>query len=139
MLACSNYGIFKTSDGGSNWTINNNGISGSDFHCLSGNWDDIYAGVSNKIYKSSNSGQTWNSVTTLTSWAVTSIALSGLNVFAGCDNGLWFSNNNGTSWSCMSNGLADSNIVAIAVNGNYVFAGTDDNGIFYSSDYGFLS
>jgi photosystem II stability/assembly factor-like uncharacterized protein len=136
LFACNSNGIFLTSDNGSSWSYKNNGIVNPIVNCLASNWSEVYAGVSNQVYKTTNGGINWSQLSTSSSWLVTSIELFGNTVFAGTTNCIKRSDNNGLSWIDITNGIADSNVVAIAVNDPYVFVGTDDNGIFYSNNGG---
>ena len=67
---------------------------------------------------------------------VTSLAVSGTNLFAGTGGGVFLSTNNGTSWKQVNNGLMDTNILSLAVSGTNLFAGTYGSGVFLSTNNG---
>ena len=65
---------------------------------------------------------------------ITSIAVSGSNIFAGTfGGGVFLSTNNGTSWSEVNNGLTNQQVTALTISGNDIFAGTNGGGVFLSS------
>ena len=63
-----------------------------------------------------------------------SLIKSGNNFYAGAEGGVYLSTNNGMVWTKI--GLNNKIVLSLAVNGNYVYAGTLDQGIFISSDNG---
>jgi len=67
---------------------------------------------------------------------ITSLAVSGTNVFAGTDEaGVYLSTNSGSSWTLANNGLTNKSVTSLAVIGSNIFAGTDD-GVFRSTNNG---
>ena len=46
------------------------------------------------------------------------------------------STDNGTNWSLINDGLSSAVTLALAVSGNYLFAGTFGNGIYISTNNG---
>lgn len=72
---------------------------------------------------------------------VSTIVVSGVNLFAGTKGGgVFLSTNNGTSWaatysSSASTGINPRSITALAVSGSSLLAGTE-NGLFLSTDNG---
>ena len=64
------------------------------------------------------------------------LEVSGNNIFAGTDKGVYLSVDNGSSWTQMNNGLTNTIIYSMVVNGSNVFVGTAGNGVFLTSDNG---
>lgn len=65
-----------------------------------------------------------------------SVAVSDTIVIIGnSGGGVHLSTNNGVTWTSVVNGLTNSNVNSLAINGTYIFVGTD-NGVFNSSNYG---
>ena len=55
---------------------------------------------------------------------ITSLAISGSNIFAGTlGGGVFLSPNNGTSWTAVNTGLTDTYISSVAISGRNIFAG----------------
>lgn len=75
---------------------------------------------------------------------VTSLAVSGTDLFAGTQGGLWGTNgggvycstDHGANWFEVNNGLTDTSISALAVMGTNLFAGTNTAGVFLSTNNG---
>ena len=74
--------------------------------------------------------------TSLDSNTVTSIVISGNNIFAGTWNGVYISSDNGDNWTLSNNGITDTFITVLNINGDNIFAGTLDSGIFLSTNNG---
>jgi hypothetical protein len=130
-----NEGVFSSSNNGNSWTAVNKGFADSaNVISLAASGTDIFAGISGAgVFRSSNMGNNWYAVNNgLTEAAgdtiVLSLAASGSNIFAGMWRGVFWSNNNGNSWS--STGLSSYAIMALAINGNYIFAGTGGGGVW---------
>jgi hypothetical protein len=60
---------------------------------------------------------------------VTTLAVSGTDVFAGTGRGIYLSTNSGTSWTQVNSGLTDTNITCLTASGTNLFAGTN-NGVW---------
>ena len=83
-----------------------------------------------------NNGASWTAINNgLTNTDVSSLAISGNNIFAGTSSGVFLSMNNGASWTAINNGLTSTNILSLAISGNNIFAGTID-GVFLSTNNG---
>ena len=50
-------------------------------------------------------------------------------------SGVYYTNN-GTNWDYSTNGMTDTKILSLTINGNYVFAGSEAGGVYRSSDIG---
>jgi hypothetical protein len=119
-----------------------NGPLGSDVRCFATLETNLFAGtLYDGVFLSTNDGENWTQVNGgLTNTSVYALAVSpngagGTNLFAGT-SGVFLSTNNGANWTAA--GLADKIIVALAVSGTSLFAGTTyySGGVFRSSDNG---
>lgn len=102
---------------------------------------DIFAGMyhGGGIYRSTNNGDTWLSVSSglVANDNVYALAFSksGL-LFAGMGQGIFMSSNNGGSWSARNSGLTNLTVHTLCFDSSgYLYAGTS-NGIFRSVDLG---
>jgi len=103
--------------------------------------DTIFAGGIGEVIFSPDYGISWTggSSSGLPSTYVTSLAISGNNVFAGTNNnyGLYLNTENGNNWTAVNNGLTSYalNIYSLIIKGDSVFAGTEQ-GLYLSTNNG---
>ncbi len=145
-------GVYASADQGSSWTAANTGLPSGSAHvqALATDGANIYASVDNTaigtqipngaIYKSVNGGASW----TITGYsgkpdAFNWLLASSKSVLAGTTLGLFQSTDGGATWSAVDKGRVQTNILAVAAQGNSVVAGADGipNAAFGSSDGGF--
>jgi len=131
------YGIFRSTDNGLTWTEANAGMSTKLIHSIIIKGDDIFAGTGNSVYISKDNGANWESVNNGLNYNTRALAVSGNNLYAGTYWGAYLSTDNGTSWTPINTGMTDTTIIScFAVNGNYIYAGTDAEGIYLSTNNG---
>jgi hypothetical protein len=146
-------GVFRSTNNGANWmkTALTNRFVDAFVVSPAGN---IFAGTEGDgIFLSTNDGSSWSAVNVGLSYtyvyalAVASNGAGGTNLFAGTSgNCVFLSTDNGANWNEASAGLSTSGNVtsvrALAVCpvsgglGTNLFAGTEGNGIFLSTDNG---
>jgi hypothetical protein len=148
-------GVYKSTDGGGNWTPVNNGIGGtistSFVNALavvpstSGNGTNLFAGIGDGgIWRSSDDGASWFQVNDMGVWYM---GVTGSTVLAGVAqrgdiNGAYRSTSDGQTWTRCNGGFAsaaDSNVRCFASlkvgSTTYTYAGTD-GGVFISTNGG---
>ncbi len=131
-------GIYRTTDGGSNWTLQSN----SPNHYNSQGWYNnviavdptnvsiVYSGGTN-IYKSTNDGVTWSTITNGIHVDFHAIAFNAGAVYVGNDGGIYKSTTAGSSWTSLNNGLTTFQFYKMGSdfnNTNRAMGGTQDNG-----------
>lgn len=103
-------------------------------YCLLINGTNIYAGtISKGVFLSTNNGASWTAVNNGITGAalyVYRFAINVTDIFASTDGGVYLSKNNGVSWNSIDTGLTDSMIVSLAINGDTLFAGTEQSGVW---------
>ncbi len=142
-------GIYKTTNGGLNWTAVNNGLVYKKVQCLAiapSSTEILYAGTdslggaNSGVYKTTNGGNNWTLVIGgLTEFAVQTLVVHTTNpntVWACIFNaigpaavGLWKTTNGGTNWFASNTGIAsdNKNVLAMAINPlnpNVLYVGT---------------
>ena len=134
-------GVYLSTNNGSSWSGINNGLP-STVYALAIDDDNIFAGIyGNGVYLSTDNGSSWSEVNNgLSNKYISSIAISGNNMFAAADlgglpSGVFLSTNNGSNWSKINNGLKDTSVSAITISGDYIFAGTA-SGTYRSTNNG---
>jgi ligand-binding sensor domain-containing protein len=95
----------------------------------------IFAGSVNEgVFLSSDSGSSWNKVTTGPSDSmISSLAVNEQTVYAGTLHGVFYSTDYGATWKKITTALTNTDIYALAVCNGSIFAGTD-HGIYFSGD-----
>jgi hypothetical protein len=127
-------GVFLSTNNGTNWT--QTGLTGSYVNCLTVSGTNVFAATTYGVYLSTNNGTNWTSlIPGLPLYLYfTSLAITSTNIFAGhFDRGVYLSTDYGTSWSQVNNGLMDTTICSLTINGNYIFAGTYRSGVWKRS------
>ena len=133
-------GIYRSTDGGKNWTQQNTGLS--DLYAYSiviNELGDIFVGTEygmngGGVYLSNDNGQSWKLISSITT--VYTLALNGAgHIFAGTiGSGVLRSTDNGISWARINEGLTNSKVMSLCIDQEgYVFAGSLGSGVFRTS------
>jgi photosystem II stability/assembly factor-like uncharacterized protein len=138
LFAAVRTGIMTSTDNGGSWDFSafSNGA-----YSFSSDGSVIYLGSKDKVFKSTDLGATWIDVSTgLGKGGIQALLFDGTNLFAGTpadSAGVYKSTNGGTNWSPAATGLPIGKIIRSLISfGAYVFAGTEGDGIYRSSDHG---
>jgi photosystem II stability/assembly factor-like uncharacterized protein len=134
----SGTGIYRSTNGGLNWSIVNSGLTNTSVNSLTSTGTNLFAGtLGGGVFLSTNNGSLWVEVNSgLTNPIILTLAANPLNVFAGSyGGGVFVSSNNGSTWSSANSGLTDLIINTIAIAGENVFTGTL-SGVFRTTDNG---
>ena len=147
-------GMYKTTNGGSSWDQINNGIPAQHQNVLSltRSGSTVLAGTGLKLFRSTNSGGSWNDVSGnglndptppgTSSTGVYALSFDPSNpavVYAGTTWGLAKSNNSGLNWSSVDIGLTFKLVDEVAVDplsSNSIFIGVTTFGIRRSTNGG---
>ncbi|HEY5123288.1 MAG TPA: hypothetical protein VIK14_06080, partial [Ignavibacteria bacterium] len=113
--------------------INNIAYSGTNLIVSTGSG---YNGNSSGIFYSSNNGNNWVIANNglATGYDVCALIFSGDTILAGTYGGIYISTNFGTVW--VQKWLTNHFILSIVANGNTIFAGTDDSGVYRTTNKG---
>jgi photosystem II stability/assembly factor-like uncharacterized protein len=135
-VATTPAGIYVSSNNGDNWYLSNNGLSNTNVQSIISYSGNFYAGTQGRIYKSTNNGAQWSSLTInpITPYVFICLAISGNNFFAGCysTGGMYNSSDFGNNWTLCFTGYVKD----IVIKDNIVFAATEANGIYSSTNNG---
>jgi len=116
------------------WILANNGLINSGVFSIKQNGNSIFAGTNIGICVSVNQGASWTGITS--SGPVLGFAGNGDTLIsATLGSGVYLSVDSGATWNPVNNGLTDTNIYSLLVDGATIFAGTG-NGIFISGNNG---
>lgn len=126
-------GMFRSIDNGNSWAVSNTGLPKYiEILSIAVSGSKIFAGgdfggmfpTGSGLFVSTDNGTTWIK-TSLPDIAVTSIAISGTNIFVSdYYRNIFLSSDNGTSWNSVGTGLCFGYINSLVVSGNYLYAGT---------------
>ena len=133
------HGVFKSTDGGSQWTQQQLPISGEGVYPV---WSmcadsvgNVYAGVAGKgLFRSSDGGETWVLVGFQTVEVHSLICPSPGEILAGAGYGIYRSTDKGATWGQLGVNIPNVNSIASNSSGQ-IFAFTD-GGVFRSVDGG---
>ncbi|MCX6165509.1 MAG: T9SS type A sorting domain-containing protein [Ignavibacteriae bacterium] len=148
-IASLDGGVYKTSNGGFNWTQMNNGMTYNHVQCIAisaSNPSILYAGTdslggwtTSGVYKSTDAGANWTLVSQdiYDSKGIQALIVHPTNpniVYCGVFNalavsavGLWKTTNGGTNWVASSTGMDNKQVLCIAfnpLNPNVLYTGT---------------
>ena len=101
----------------------------------------FYLGSNSKVFKSTDFGAPWIDMSTgLDHGGIRALLYDGSNLFAGTPAnaaGMYRSTNGGMSCEAAATGLPIGSLIRAKISfGDYVFAGTEGDGIYRSSDHG---
>ena len=128
-------------------------MDGGDFRCLAKIGTDIYAGSQyGGVFRSTNNGDSWAPLLNglPAGVSVTSFMNNGAKLFAGTSywslegEGIYRSDDNGMTWMQKNEGIqvnstpsfSDLSITSLAKTSSYVYASTQQNGIYKSANDG---
>jgi len=144
IFAASSQGVLLSTDNGLNWNIVLNPLSNYGFYSIVTNGNIIYAGSGGAqlIFRSSDNGQSWLSVTNGLPMlnGIIEFAMYGNNLFAlasrtsGMATNVFLSINDGISWISINNDTLPEywamNFPTIAISESNLFIGTTGSGVF---------
>ncbi len=140
LFAATNGGVFLSSNNGTSWSVVNTGLNySSEVKSVVVPYDlstNIFAGTgADGVFLSTHGGSSWTPINDgLTNPSISTLAVSGTNLFAGAWNGIYLSSNNGLAWTVEYGAPISLVTCAFAFLGTYVFAAT--SGVIRSTDYG---
>jgi len=138
LFGAARTGIQTSTDNGASWNFEPFSDGAYSFSAVG---STIYLGSNNKVFKSTDLGATWIDMSTgLGKGGIQALLYDGTTLFAGTPAdaaGIYRSTNGGQSWDPAAAGLPiASEIRSMIAFGSYVFAGTEGDGIYRSSDHG---
>jgi hypothetical protein len=130
----SNDGVYISTNNGGNW--NQTALNDKYILSLAIEGNNIYAGSYFwGVYFSSNNGTNWVPTGIINyDNNVHCIGINGLIIFTGGNNGLIHSIDGGQNW--IQTGFQLQNITSFTLNGSNLFAGTNTNGAYISTNFG---
>jgi photosystem II stability/assembly factor-like uncharacterized protein len=128
--------LYRSENLGRSWETCTPAV-GSGAVCVSSCGSLLLAGTQTGLYQSSDSGRAWlQAPGGPTGGPVLSIAHEGSTIVAGTVGGIVFSTDGGQAWVTRSAVLSVISVSSIAVRGSAIFAASNVDGIYRSSDFG---
>jgi hypothetical protein len=114
-------GILLSTNNGTSWMSVDTGLT--DFHVqgIVAIGSNLFAGTATGVFLSTDNGTSWTS-SGMTGYPVSVLVVDGMNLFAAAD-GVSLSKDNGKSWIAVDSGLMGWDVSALALCGDYLFAG----------------
>ena len=130
-------GIYYSSDNGNSWTSKNNGLSNLSVKTMVIFNARLFIGTDGSgIFYSDNNGEVWTQNNSgLTSWYIKHLSLKDDKLFVSTGLNFCISENNGQNWSALSTPF-EYPVLCSTVYEEYMFVGTNGDGVAYSMDYG---
>ncbi len=136
-------GIFRSTDGGAHWVQTSAGITELSVHSITKSGTYLLATGTEGFYRSSDNGDTWNSVLDLP-YVVNGLSVNNANVMAGTNGkGIFVSTDNGETWTAANTGLPFTgdrySVTAMVANGSTFFMSATNNstyGVYKTTDFG---
>ena len=116
LAACGEEGLFRTTDGGKSWS----GVRPGEVKDLAvdpANPDRAFAATKQGLFRSVDGGATWSAAPGLKPGEVEAVVARDGQVFAGTFDGVFRSADGGTTWKPMNEGLANTDVRALAIAG----------------------
>ena len=154
MIIGTNQGVYKSTDGGSNWSPSSDGlpVSNGTINAVKTIGSDLYAGTDDGVYKSTDTAESWfpvhNGMPIIFTGhypVITSLLSAEGYIFAGSQGqGMYRSSDGGTSWDSVNTGLPlvpnnpdfYEGIYSSISYSSRLFLGLSGGGIYISSDGG---
>ncbi|MGA2822816.1 MAG: hypothetical protein ABSE72_04755 [Bacteroidales bacterium] len=127
-------GVLFSSDNGQTWISRSSGLpSLTGYTSIVQFGSQLFISSLGGVYFSGDEGHTWVSAgNELTGKVIYSLATNGsILIAAAADNGVYMSRDQGGSWFSVNYGLpAKTRAMCVAVNGSWLFVGTDGQGVW---------
>lgn len=131
-------GIFRTTNNGGAWTATDSGVTGTTAGNITGLGAAngyVYAGTTDGLLRSADSGKSWKMPSTTIPCCVTSLVRYSGEVYAGA-LGVYKSTDDGSHWTEVDSGMGKLNVRAFSASGGYLVAGTATGGFYRTSNKG---
>ncbi len=131
--ADNNPALYKTTDGGENWSDVSSGLSGyvKALAINPDNTDIVYAGTGDGVFKSTNSGANWtgSGLTNVNDLLIDPNATN--MIYAATDSGVYISITGGGDWQELNEGLDTTLVFCLGIHPDtYIFVGTYCAGVY---------
>jgi len=126
------FNVYRSSNYGATWTTNT--PPGAPYVLVMGKHGDaFYAGTTTGVRRSTDTGYTWT-VAYLGQYLISALLAHSSGFYVNAPL-VWRTTDTGNTWVEVDNGLSQANIIySFASSGEFIFAGSGDNGVYVSSN-----
>lgn len=129
--------IFISDDNLNSWKSPNLSINATVIHFTHHNGTVFFSTSSGRYFYTNDDGANWTMLqNTKTESFAYYLFFSGNKMFMSTYDGIYESVDSGTTWTLNNSGLKSTKIGSLSANSDFLFAGTDWQGLFRSSDQG---
>ena len=125
--------VFLSANNGSSWSDISSDLPNNSNVMLTVSGKNILAATNRGVYLTSDNGSSWKTVITRLSTDInfTAFDITDSCIFAGAGrNGVYWYSKKGDSWHEEKIGLTNTFILSLAICSSYIFAGTEDDGVW---------
>jgi photosystem II stability/assembly factor-like uncharacterized protein len=138
LLAGTFYNMFRSTDGGSSWSIVATQTYNCDITFSNVDYNFVMSGGSSRLYRSINNGQTWSNISSGLSgsgikWIVPD-ALNSSVAYTGSSEGFFYSSDGGLSWTPRISGLVVGKALSMEYVNGWIFMNMEDAGLFKAEE-----
>jgi photosystem II stability/assembly factor-like uncharacterized protein len=128
----NNGSIYRSTDSGKHWKRHLS-IPGYGVFGYGQRGRDLFAGTSKGIYRSIDNGIHWIHINKSPKDYVHCFVFKDNCIFAGTGHGVYQSTDDGNHWIPINNGMPKITVTTLAIVGDFLFAGTYDEGLWKRS------
>jgi photosystem II stability/assembly factor-like uncharacterized protein len=138
LYAGSPEGVFRSFNGGLEWTAINRGLSNRVVQSIAATELVIFAATENGVFRSSDSGTTWAAVQSgLVERNINNVLIGNSAIFITLSSGtVYRSMDNGDNWQAIPFAFKGAPVISLGKIGSVIVAGTNGCGIFRSTNNG---
>jgi photosystem II stability/assembly factor-like uncharacterized protein len=137
----ASYGVYMSSNNGTNWVYRANGIpqNGWIVTSFASIGSNLFACAYGSVYVTTNNGINWTDISNgITNGFSRVLKSAGSELYFGLWDGFYYSSNNGANWESRNHGIEFKDIRGLAISGSNIFAGTGDSGVYLSTNKGLI-
>lgn len=128
--------LFGLGNVNAQWIAANSGLTNNTVTDIAVLGNKIYVATGGGLFSSTDNGDSWTKITTLSTDFVNSIEIMGTDLFVATGgDGVFTSTDDGQSWTAINNGLSDLYTNGLYVSGDDVFVASFMK-VYFSSDKG---
>lgn len=131
VYAGTHQGIYRATPDSFQWVSANTGLPTTAVKYIVCVGDTVFTAIGDKLYRSTDDGQSWNQVFSTSSQVNSVYGINGWLYATTAGEGVFSSSDGGLNWTAMNTGLIDLVVNCISVWNGVPVCGTSGKGIFF--------